>query len=197
MANTNPPNDELPIIHFAEAQAWADWLEAHHADAAGIWIQLTKKASGIPSITHHEALDEALCYGWIDGQRRSYDELSYLQKFTPRRPKSTWSKVNRDKVQGLIEQGRMKPAGFAAIHAAKNDGRWDAAYDPVSKAVVPEDLQAALDADEAAKNFFASLDSRNRYAILFGLQTAKKPETRTRRLQKFIAMLQNQEKSYP
>lgn len=197
MANANPATGDLPIIQFAEPQAWADWLAQHHPEARGLWIQIAKKDSGIPSITHQQALDEALCYGWIDGQRRSYDKRYFLQKFTPRRPQSTWSKVNRDKVQRLIEQGRMQPAGLAEIEAAQRDGRWDAAYDPVSKAVVPDDLQAALDADEAAKSFFASLDSRNRYAILFGLQTAKKPETRIRRLQKFIAMLQNQQKNYP
>lgn len=197
MATTTPPNDGLPIVQFAEPQAWSDWLAQHHQSERGVWIQMAKKASGIPSVNHEQALEEALCYGWIDGQRRSYDERYFLQKFTPRRPKSTWSKVNRDKVQRLIEQGRMQPAGLAEIEAAQRDGRWDAAYDSVSQAVVPEDLQAVLDEDEAAKRFFESLDSRNRYAILFRLQTAKKPETRQRRLQKFVSILKAQEKIYP
>ena len=188
---------DLPVISFEQQQDWADWLDANHHTSSGVWLRLAKKASGIPSISRAEALDTALCYGWIDGQAKKYDEATWLQKFTPRRKRSIWSKVNRDKVLALIESGQMKPAGLEEIERAKQDGRWDAAYDPPSNATVPDDLQQALDASPRAAAFFATLNSQNRYAILFRIQTAKKAETRARRIQQFITMLETEEKLYP
>ena len=186
-----------PVIEFANQAAWATWLKKHHAASKGIAMRLAKKATGIASITYPEALDVALCYGWIDGLRKSDGASYYTQRFTPRKPKSIWSKVNRLKVAALIEQGRMQPAGLAEIERAKKDGRWDAAYDGPSKATVPEDLQAALDRKPKAKAFFAKLNGQNRYAILFRLHSAKKPETRARRLATFVAMLEKHETLYP
>lgn len=188
---------ELPILPFASPQEWADWLEANQDVPAGIWLKLAKAGAGIPSVTYAEALEVALCYGWIDGQKKSVDERFWLQKFTPRRAKSIWSKVNRDKAEMLIAIGRMKPSGLREVERAKQDGRWEAAYDAQSKASVPEDFQAELDKTPAARAFFAALNSVNRYAILFRLQTAKKPETRAKRIREFIEMLERGEKLHP
>lgn len=193
METAENPLNTLPIRLFEQPSDWAAWLEEHHADSSGIWLRLAKKASGSVSITYSEALDIALCYGWIDGQKKGYDETSWLQKFTPRRPKSIWSKINREKAQTLIQNGHMKPAGLRAIEQAQHDGRWDAAYDPPSQATVPSDFQAALDKNMEAKAFFASLTRTNRYAILFRIQTTKKAETRSKRIQQFIAMLERHE----
>jgi uncharacterized protein YdeI (YjbR/CyaY-like superfamily) len=189
--------DDLPTLTFASQADWGDWLEAQHAEARGVWIKIAKKATGIPSITHAEALESALCYGWIDGQRVGFDEAYFLQKFTPRRPRSGWSRVNVEKVTALIAAGRMRPAGLREVERAKADGRWDAAYDSQSTIAVPEDLQRELDANPNAQAFFNTLDSRNRYAILYRIQTAKKAETRAARLQKFVAMLAQGQKIYP
>jgi len=194
-ASTTP--GDLPIIMFAQPQDWAAWLDKSHTTSAGLWLQIAKKSSGISSISYDEALEVALCYGWIDGQKKSYDETSWLQKFTPRSPKSIWSKINREKAQKLIENGQMKPAGLKAVEAAQQDGRWQAAYDPQSTMTVPADLQAELDKSAEAQAFFTRLDSRNRYAILHRIHTAKKAETRARRIQQFIEMLARQEKLYP
>lgn len=158
---------------------------------------MAKKDSGITSVNHAEALEVALCYGWIDGQRKAEDDKYFLQRFTPRTPRSTWSKINRDKALKLIEEGRMQPAGLAEVDRARADGRWDAAYDAQSVATVPPDLQAALDANPKAAAFFAKLDSRNRYAVLFRTQGAKKPETRARRIAQFVGMLAKGEKIHP
>jgi uncharacterized protein YdeI (YjbR/CyaY-like superfamily) len=187
-------HDDLPILPFASQCAWEGWLAERHADARGVWIKVARLASGIESVTHAEALDVALCYGWIDGQRRSYDADYYLQRFTPRRPRSKWSQVNRRRAGELIEQGRMRPAGMREIERARADGRWDAAYPAQRVATVPDDLRAALDANDAAAAFFATLDSRNRYAILHRIQDAKRPETRARRIEQFVAMLSEQRK---
>lgn len=187
----------LPVLCFANQEAWADWLAEHHASAAGVWVKLARKGSGLPSVSRDEALDLALCYGWIDSQGKSYDEQYWLQKFTPRTAKSKWSKINRVKVEQLIAEGRMQPAGFAAIEAAKAEGRWDAAYDSPRTATVPPDLQEALDQNPAAAAFFATLNSANRYAILHRIQTAKKAETRAKRIQQFVEMLERNEKIYP
>jgi uncharacterized protein YdeI (YjbR/CyaY-like superfamily) len=189
--------DDLPTLTFASQADWESWLDALHADARGVWIKMAKKATGIPSVTHAEALESALCYGWIDGQRASLDETHFLQKFTPRRPKSSWSRVNVEKVTALTVAGRMRPAGLREVERAKADGRWDAAYDPQSAISVPDDLQRELDANPDAKAFFATLDSRNRYAVLYRIQTAKKAETRAARIQKFVAMLADGQKIYP
>ena len=160
-------------------------------------MRIGKKASGVHSISYPEALEVALCYGWIDGQKQSNGEQTWLQKFTPRSKKSIWSKINREKALALIESGRMAPAGLEEIDRAKKDGRWDAAYDSQSKAGVPPDLQAALDANPRARSFFAGLNSQNRYAVLFRIHAAKKPETRARRIQQFVEMLERQEKLHP
>ena len=195
-ARQQTPND-TPILRFAHQEAWATWLHEHHASSAGVWLQIFKTAAGIASVSYAEALETALCYGWIDGQKKSHDEAAWLQKFTPRRAKSIWSKVNCEKAETLIRIGLMQPAGLAAVEQAKQDGRWDAAYDSQSRASVPPDFQAELDKHAAAKSFFETLNSQNRYAILFRIQTAKKPETRRRRIDEFIAMLARGEKLYP
>jgi uncharacterized protein YdeI (YjbR/CyaY-like superfamily) len=187
---------ELPVQPFASAAEWESWLGEQHAALPGVWLKIAKKGSGIPSVTHAEALDVALCYGWIDGQRRSVDETWFVQKYTPRRPRSTWSKRNREKVAALIQAGRMQPAGLREIERAKADGRWDAAYDGPAAATVPEDLQRELDANPAAAEFFATLNSQNRYAILHRIQTATKPETRARRIAQFVQMLARGKKLY-
>ena len=187
----------LPVLPFASQQEWEAWLEANHATAQGLWLKLAKRESGIDSVTYEEAVEGALCYGWIDGLKVAYDDRFWLQRFTPRRPKSRWSRINRDKATALLAQGRMKPAGRAQVEAAQRDGRWEAAYEAQSTMAVPEDLQAELDKDPAAAAFFESLSSRNRYAILYRLADAKKSETRARRLEQFVAMLQEGRKVYP
>jgi len=186
-----------PVIAFESQGTWEAWLEEHHSTSTGVWLKIAKKASGIPTVTHAEALDAALCYGWIDGQRNRLDDQWFLQRFTPRRARSNWSKVNVGKVAELTGQGRMRPAGLREVERARADGRWDAAYDAPSKATVPDDLQQALDANPAAAAFFTTLNSSNRFAILYRIQDAKKPETRARRIEKFVAMLADGQTLYP
>ena len=185
---------DLPIQSFASKTKWAEWLAKQHDKSAGVWLKLAKKDSGIPSVTYDEALDVALCYGWIDGQKKGFDDKYWLQKFTLRGPKSIWSKINTEKAERLIAAGEMKPAGLKAIEAARQDGRWDAAYSSQRNMSVPEDFQAALDKNKKAKIFFTTLNSANRYAILFRIQTANKAETRAKRIQQFIQMLERGEK---
>ncbi len=185
---------ELPIVPFANKKKWADWLAKQHGKSAGVWLKIAKKNAGVPSVTYEEALDVALFYGWIDGQKKSFDDQYWLQKFTPRGPKSIWSKINTEKAERLIASGEMQPAGHKAIELAKQDGRWEAAYEGQKTISVPEDLQAALDKNKRAKAFFATLNSVNRYAILFRIQNAKKSETRARRIQQFVEMLERGEK---
>jgi len=189
--------DDLEVRPFASAAEWEAWLREHHETVPGIWIKFAKKASGDATVTYLEALHVALRFGWIDGQTRGIDDTHYLQRFTPRRARSIWSKRNRGFATALIEAGEMEPAGLREVERAKADGRWDAAYDAPSTASVPQDLQAALDADPAAAAFFAGLDGRNRYAILHRVQTAKRPETRARRIERFVAMLAAGERLYP
>jgi uncharacterized protein YdeI (YjbR/CyaY-like superfamily) len=189
--------DDLPVIPFPSAAELATWLDENHSVSPGLWLKIAKKASGIATVTYAEALSVALQYGWIDGQKRGFDETWFLQRFTPRRPKSKWSQVNREAVTRLIEQGLMKPAGLAAVGAAKADGRWDAAYPSQSSATVPEDLRQALDANDAAREHFATLSSVNRYAILYRIHCAKKPETRVRNIEKFVAMLAEGKQIHP
>jgi uncharacterized protein YdeI (YjbR/CyaY-like superfamily) len=188
--------DGKPILTFASQAEWEAWLDAEHAASDGVWVKFAKKGSGVTTVVYAEALDVALCYGWIDSQVASHDERFYLQKFTPRRARSKWSRINRDKVAGLTKQGRMKPAGLEQVALAKADGRWAAAYASPANATVPDDLQKALDANPGAAEFFATLSGSNRYAILYRLEDAKKPETRARRLEKFVAMLNEQKKIY-
>ncbi|MGW2335770.1 YdeI/OmpD-associated family protein [Streptomyces sp. NPDC001685] len=188
---------DLEIVAFESAEAFQAWLGENHAVSPGIWLKLRKKSPGVVALDYAQALDVALCYGWIDGQKAGLDDQWWLQRFTPRTARSKWSKVNRDKVAALIEQGRMQPAGQAEIDRAKADGRWDAAYDSSRTAAVPDDLAAALAAEPAAAEFFEALDRQNRYAILYRVQDAKKPETRARRIEKFVAMLAKGEKLHP
>ncbi|HYI98253.1 MAG TPA: YdeI/OmpD-associated family protein [Thermoleophilaceae bacterium] len=191
------PADDLPILPFASREAWESWLEEHHDSSAGVWLKIAKKATGIETVTHAEALEEALCFGWIDGQRNSFDDEWFLQRFTPRRPRSRWSQINRDKADELIARGAMRPAGLREVKRAKADGRWDAAYASQSKIEVPPDLQQALEDSPAAKEFFGTLNSTNRYAVLYRIHDAKRPETRARRIEKFVAMLARGEKLHP
>jgi uncharacterized protein YdeI (YjbR/CyaY-like superfamily) len=191
------PKAELPVLAFPSQRDWEAWLESEHAASRGIWLKLARKGAGVETVSYAEAVEGALCFGWIDGQARSVDDRFWLQKFTPRGRRSKWSRINRDRVGELERLGRMRPPGLAEVERAKQDGRWDAAYEPASTATVPDDLQLALDADPAAAAFFATLNSRNRYAILYRLHDAKKPETRARRLQKLVAMLAEQKKLYP
>jgi uncharacterized protein YdeI (YjbR/CyaY-like superfamily) len=183
----------LPILVFADRAALEQWLEAQPADSPGLWIKLAKVGSGISSVSKAEAIDAALCHGWIDGQLDKYDERYWLVRFTPRRARSKWSQVNVKRAEELIAEGRMRPAGLAAVEAAKADGRWDAAYAPASKAEVPPDLQAALNANPKAAAFFATLKGANRYAILYRIGAVKKAETRARKVSEFVAMLERGE----
>jgi uncharacterized protein YdeI (YjbR/CyaY-like superfamily) len=186
--------DELPILLFATPPDCEAWLEENHADSDGFWLKIAKKGSGESSVTYAEGLELALCFGWIDSQKRGHDERFFLQRFTPRRPRGRWSRINREKAEALIAAGAMRPTGLAEVEAAKADGRWEAAYEGQRTARVPDDLQRELDASPKAAEFFAGLDSANRYAVVYRLNDAKKPETRERRLRKFVAMLERGEK---
>jgi uncharacterized protein YdeI (YjbR/CyaY-like superfamily) len=190
------PKPELQILSFASRGAWETWFKEHHTSSEGVWVKFAKKNSGIETISQAEALEVALCYGWIDGQARRFDHEYWLQKFTPRRPRSKWSEVNREKATKLIKEGKMKPAGLREVERAKADGRWDTAYEPQSRATVPDDLQRELDKNPEASAFFATLDSRNRYAILYRIRDAKKPDTRAQRIEKYVAMLNERKKLY-
>ena len=183
------PRDDLPILEFADGTAWHGWLDEQHGSSPGAWLKIAKKGSGQATLTYAEALEEALCYGWIDGQKAPHDDRYWLQRFTPRGPRSKWSEINRGRVTNLIEQGRMKPAGIAQVEAAKQDGRWEAAYSPQSTATVPEDFQRALDENPAANDFFKTLRGVRRYAFLYRISDAKRPETRARRISEYVAML--------
>jgi uncharacterized protein YdeI (YjbR/CyaY-like superfamily) len=186
--------DDLPTHLFAGPDELETWLEENHASSQGVWLKIAKKGAGEPSVTYAEALELALCFGWIDSQKRGFDDRHFLQRFTPRRPRGRWSRINREKAEALIAAGKMRPAGLAEVEAARADGRWEAAYEGQRTAKVPPDLQRELDANPAAREFFASLDGANRYAIVYRLAEAKKPETRERRLRKFVAMLERGEK---
>ncbi len=188
---------ENPKKLFKSKQDWASWLEKNYGKSAGVWLRVAKKDSGVRSVSYKEALDVALCHGWIDGQKRPEDEKTWLQRFVPRSDKSIWSKINRAKSLELIASGEMKAAGLEAIENAKKNGRWEAAYDSPSGATVPEDFQAALERNTRAKEFFEKLDRANRYAILWRIQTVKKAETRARKIREFIEMLERGEKIHP
>ena len=185
------------VLAFPSAAAWEEWLAAHHTASPGLWLKLAKKDAGAPSVTYSEALDVALCFGWIDGQKDRCDERWWLQRFTPRRARSRWSAINRERATALVAGGRMRPAGQEQVDQAQADGRWEAAYAGQRVAAVPEDLRQELEKNAAAGKFFATLDSANRYAILYRLHDAKRPETRARRLQQFVAMLAEGRKIHP
>ncbi len=186
-----------PVKSFATASAFETWLSRNHGKAEGIWLVIAKKGSGIRSVTHAEAVEVALCYGWIDGQGKRLDDERYVQKFTPRRARSPWSQINRKRALALVDEGRMREPGLREIERAKADGRWDAAYASPRAAKVPEDLAQALRRNRKARAAFDALDSRNRYAILYRVNDAKKPETRARRIAQFVAMLSEGRKPYP
>ena len=184
---------DLPIEHFVDAAAWERWLE-RHATSEGVWLRIAKKDSGIASVSYAEALDVALCHGWIDGQKKGFDAQCFLQRFTPRRSRSTWSRINVAKIEVLVVAGRMRPAGMREVEAAKADGRWDAAYDGARSMDVPAELAQALAKNRKAKAFFEALDRTNRYAVCWRVQTAAKLETKRARVEKLVAMLARGEK---
>lgn len=184
-------------VHFPDAAAFEAWLEQHGEDTDEVWVRFAKKGSGAATVTYDEALEAALCFGWIDGKALGLDERFYLQRFTPRRKRSIWSKRNTEKAEALIAAGRMRPAGLRQVEAARADGRWEAAYEGSAAAAVPEDFRRELDANAAAAEFFATLKGQNRYAILYRIQTAKRPETRAKRIREFVAMLAERRTLYP
>ncbi|APR86542.1 putative periplasmic membrane protein [Minicystis rosea] len=189
-----PALGEAPIVSFPDARAFSTWLAAQHASSRGVWLRLAKKDSGVASVTYPEAVEAALSWGWIDGQKQRGDEASWLQKFTPRSARSIWSQINREKALAMIADGRMHPPGLVEVERAKQDGRWEAAYEPASRAKVPDDLAAALAENTRASAFFGKLDAANRYAVLFRVHTAKKPETRTKRITQLVEMLAREER---
>ncbi|MDN7522275.1 YdeI/OmpD-associated family protein [Burkholderia orbicola] len=184
-------------LTFASQAEWESWLEQNGGTSTGAWLRLAKKGAGQRTVSYEEAVESALCHGWIDGQKKAESEQYWLQRFTPRSAKSIWSKINKDKAEALIVAGRMRPAGLREIEKARKDDRWEAAYTSASNSIVPDDLLAALDANPKAAKFFATLNSRNRYAILFRIQNARKPETRARKIAEFIDMLKRGETFHP
>lgn len=188
---------DLPAVSFATTRAWSEWLEAHHASSRGVWLKIAKKGSNSMSLTYPAALDVALAWGWIDGQKNKFDDAWWLQRFTPRTTKSPWSKINRAKAEALIASGRMEAPGLAEVERAKRDGRWECAYDGARSSSVPADLAAAFARNARARAFFDALDGANRYAILYRVQTAKKPETRAERIARFVDMCAKRETIHP
>jgi uncharacterized protein YdeI (YjbR/CyaY-like superfamily) len=187
--------DDLPVILFETEQNWIDWLEKNESEP-GVWVRIAKKNSGVASITYEQAVEVALCFGWIDGLKKKFDEKTWIQRFSPRKPASQWSKINREKALGLIVDGKMRPSGMAIIEVAKTRGTWDNAYDSQKTIEIPADLQAELDKNPQAAEFFKSLESVNRYAILYRLQTSRTNELRSRKLNQFMEMLLRKEKIY-
>ncbi|GLX68698.1 YdeI/OmpD-associated family protein [Paenibacillus glycanilyticus] len=188
---------DLPILYFADQPEFEKWLADHYDQSAGIWLQISKKDASRPSVTYHEALDVALCYGWIDSHKKKHDDESWIQRFSPRGPKSIWSQINKDKTEALIAAGRMQTCGLKAIEIAKQNGQWDKAYESQSNATVPEDFAMELARNEKARLFFETLNKQNRYAILFRIQNVKKQETRVKKIRQFMDMLEKGEKIYP
>lgn len=186
-----------PVMVFESSRSWEEWLEREHAASTGVWLKIAKKDCPTPTVTYAEALDVALCFGWIDGQKDGFDDQYWLQRFTRRAARSKWSTVNRNRAEALVGSGRMRPAGLAEIERAKQDGRWEAAYAPQSTATVPDDLQLEFDRHPAAREFFDTLDSHNRYAILYRINDAKRPETRRRRIETFVEMLTEHRTIHP
>jgi uncharacterized protein YdeI (YjbR/CyaY-like superfamily) len=195
--STNKQDPRLQTVSFKSPAEFRSWLAKNHAQSDGIWMRIYKKGASELPVTYAQALDQALCYGWIDGQKQKFDQDSWLQRFTPRRPRSGWSKINTQHAERLMKFGEMTPAGLKAIEAAKLDGRWKAAYDSPRNAVPPDDFLRELNKNRKAKAFFETLNNSNTYAIVYRLQTAKKPETRTKRIQQFVAMLARNEKLHP
>jgi uncharacterized protein YdeI (YjbR/CyaY-like superfamily) len=197
---TDPPpasNADLAVLTFASAVAWQTWLEGAHASSGGVWLRLARKGAADRTVTYPEALEVAICFGWIDGQKRALDDEHWLQRFTPRKPGSRWSKINTEKAEALIAAGRMHPAGLREVEAARADGRWDQAYAGQRTAAVPDDLRAALQAEPAAAAFFETISSVNRYAILYRIGTVKRPETRARKIAQYVQMLAEHRTLHP
>ena len=194
MAANEPAGEAL---HFDHQGEWARWLAEHHARSGGVWLRHAKKGAPQASVSHAEALEVALCFGWIDGQRKSLDQHYWLQRWVPRGAKSIWSKINRDKALGYIGEGKMQPAGLKEVDRARADGRWDAAYDSATSSAIPPDLQAAFLAHPGAAEFFATVSAQNRYAVLFRIQTAKKAETRAKKIEQYAQMLARGETLHP
>ena len=188
---------DLPVLSFATARTWSEWLATYHASSRGLWLKIAKKGAGSASVTYSEAIDSALAWGWIDGQKGRFNDVWWLQRFTPRTAKSAWSKINRAKVEALIAAGTMEAPGLAEVERAKRDGRWDRAYDGARSSSVPADLIAAFARNARARAFFETLDGTNRYAILYRVQTAKKPETRAERITRFVALCARHETIHP
>jgi len=191
------PRGDLPVLGFEGPGAWESWLAEHHATTAGVWLKIIKRGAPGTGISYPDALDAALCYGWIDGQKDRFDDEHWLQRFSPRKPGSRWSKINTERARRLIESGRMRPAGMCEVEAARADGRWQAAYHGQRTMAVPDDLQRELDSNDAAREFFATLSGVNRFAILYRIGDAKRPETRARRIAKYVAMLAAHETIHP
>jgi uncharacterized protein YdeI (YjbR/CyaY-like superfamily) len=188
---------DLPVLGFGSAPAWQEWLEAEHASSAGCWLSISRKTAAEPSVSYADALEVALCFGWIDGQKRALDAEHWLQRFTPRKLGSRWSKINTSKAEALITAGRMRPAGQREVDAARADGRWDAAYEGQRASTVPDDLREALDANPAAAAFFSSISSVNRYAIIYRIGTVKRAETRARKIAQYVQMLAEHKTIHP
>jgi uncharacterized protein YdeI (YjbR/CyaY-like superfamily) len=193
----NVADSDLPVTAFPSQDAWEAWLAENHEDSAGVWLKIAKRGSGAETVSYSEALEVALCFGWIDGQKGALDGTHWVQRFTPRKPKSRWSRINREKAADLIAAGRMRPAGLREVDKAKADGRWDAAYHGQRTMTVPPDLELALGGNDTARAFFATLNSANRYAILYRIQDAKRPETRARRIATYVAMLAEHKTIHP
>jgi uncharacterized protein YdeI (YjbR/CyaY-like superfamily) len=191
------PSDQLPVLCFESVDAWDAWLAEHASASPGLWLKIPRRDSAAAGIGYSEALDVALCHGWIDGQKGSHDSSHWLQRFTPRKPGSRWSRINTERVAALTAAGRMRPSGLREVEQAQADGRWEQAYESQSRVTVPEDLARALAANPRARAFFATLDSANRYAILYRIGAAKRPETRARRVAAFVAMLSEHKKIHP
>ena len=191
------PRDDLPVLEFGSQAAWESWLDAHHAAAPGAWLKIAKKGSGAESVSYAEALEVAICYGWIDGQKGRLDDVHWLQRFTPRRPGGKWSRINTDKATELIKAGRMRPAGQREVDLAQADGRWAAAYEGQRAMTVPADLDRELARNQAAREFFATLNGANKYAILYRIAAVKRPETRARKIAQYVAMLAEHQTIHP
>jgi uncharacterized protein YdeI (YjbR/CyaY-like superfamily) len=191
------PRDDLPVLGFGSQQDWEAWLEEHHAQAAGAWVKIAKKGSQALTVSYPQALEAAICFGWIDGQKGKLDDDYWLQRFTPRKPGSKWSKINTDKAAELITSGRMRAAGQREVELARGDGRWEAAYEGQRASTVPEDLERALADNDAAREFFATISGVNRYAILYRIGNVKRPQTRAKKIAQYVAMLAEHKTIYP
>lgn len=191
------PRDDLPVLEFGSQAAWESWLDAHHAAAPGAWLKIAKKGSGAETVSYAEALEAAICYGWIDGQKDRLDDVHWLQRFTPRKPGGNWSRINTSRATELIKAGRMRPAGQREVDLAQADGRWEAAYEGQRAMAVPGDLERELARNEAAREFFGTLSGVNRYAILYRIGSVKRPETRARKIAQYVAMLAEHKTIYP